>query len=222
MLLSDTAHTGGAPVPIMSFATWKTQTTRGVLTPRSTELKAIGTALQNYHANGRTRPLLLALRQALDDWMGTKDDWQTSTRNRDGTVATLNDQVNQALGPGVRVTRGAIQRRREQLTAPAPTRPPGTSLTTNALVRDFCDAIKDNVHTPWDTLTADERAGGMHQALADLFPRMNNMPAPGLALVADRSIPGDRGAAAEGGPCRARVRDRPRRVDSAPDRREAR
>jgi hypothetical protein len=173
-------------VTIMSYDTWMSETKRGILTPRSTELKAIDTALQNY-TNGRNRVKLQALRRALDAWIAAKGaGWRISARNRNGTVETLNTQVNAALGPGVSATTAsALLRQVDELTAPAPTRLPGTSLSTDALVRTYCQAVKDSVHTPWITLTPAGRATAMHRALADLFPLMNGMPAPGLNLVAD-------------------------------------
>lgn len=105
---------------IMSSQHWMQQTSRGVFTPRSAELKAIDNALRAYEQTGRTPPPLgvlvaprgvppelNALYNALIAWIRSKgDNWRTSTRNTNrevpggkGTVETLLAQVFQAYPP---------------------------------------------------------------------------------------------------------------------------
>jgi hypothetical protein len=88
-------------MPIMDYKTWMSETKRGILTPRSAELVAIDKALQRYDA-GKTFDNLEALKNALDVWIRSKGaGWRTSTRNKNGTVERLLQQVTEALGPAV-------------------------------------------------------------------------------------------------------------------------
>jgi hypothetical protein len=83
-------------VEIMTHQEWMQATKRGVLTPRSTHLKKIDTALQNYGTT-KSQTALKALREAINAWIASKGQgWRTSTRNRDGIVERLVDEVEDA------------------------------------------------------------------------------------------------------------------------------
>jgi len=172
---------------VMSYEEWMRDTKRGLFTPRSSELGAIDTALQEYDTGGKTRRKLIDLKTALDAWIRKKGaGWKDSTRNKTGTLETLVNQVSALLGPGG----GIVVPARPALRPPPPVRAAGTSLTTAGLVTQYCQAVKAQVHVPWTTLNANTRATRMHAAVAALFPTMM-VPAPGLNLVAD--LGGDAG-----------------------------
>ena len=54
---------------VMLHATWMSETKRNIFNPRSTELKAIDTALENYEIGGKTTAQLITLKKALDAWI---------------------------------------------------------------------------------------------------------------------------------------------------------
>jgi len=87
-------------MPIMSFQTWKSDTKRGLFTPRSSSLKNLDTAFETYERL-KSRKTLIDLKTALVEWMKTKSDWRLSTRNKYGTVELLLSQLMDDLGPGM-------------------------------------------------------------------------------------------------------------------------
>jgi hypothetical protein len=87
---------------MISYKDWMDGTKRGILTPRSSQLKAIDTALKAYEDQGRTIASLKAVAEKLRVWIqfkGGGDKWRQSTRNSNGTVARLYNDLAQALGP---------------------------------------------------------------------------------------------------------------------------
>jgi hypothetical protein len=95
-------------MPIMTRQHWKSQTSRGVFTPRSKKLEAIDDAFTAYEnalkAKTGTTKVLVALFDAVLAWVAKKgDNWKTSTRNSKiempggkGTVETLLNQLIEA------------------------------------------------------------------------------------------------------------------------------
>ena len=170
---------------IMSYQDWMSATSRS-FKPRSRKLKAIDAALRDYHSKGKSRPLLDALKKALNEWIAAKGpNWQASIRNQPlPTVATLKTQIENNLGPSLGM--GEILQRRAQLRPPPipGPQPPGRSLRAPAIARQYARAIMDNVHTPWATLTPNQRISAMHGALADLFASMN-ITRPALRIVSN-------------------------------------
>ncbi|NRF67686.1 hypothetical protein HLB44_11885 [Aquincola sp. S2] len=86
---------------VMSFAQWMNLTDGGFTSIRSSELKAIDTALKYYHDNPvQARKDRLAA--ALLKWMQSKGAaWKTSVRNKNRAVETLYAQVTGLGGPNL-------------------------------------------------------------------------------------------------------------------------
>lgn len=86
---------------IPSYNDWMKHTALGIMSPRSTQLKAVDTALRDYWntpAGAGRRPKRRALGDALANWIGTKGpNWRTtSQRNKlpEGIVGKLYDALN--------------------------------------------------------------------------------------------------------------------------------
>lgn len=80
---------------MMNYAQWKTETKRGLFTPRSKHLVALDKSFERYSLL-RSTPNLIALAKAVRAWIDTKTDWKKSTRNSKklngkGTVERLVD-----------------------------------------------------------------------------------------------------------------------------------
>ncbi len=83
---------------ITTYAIWMQETKAGPLTPRSTELKAIDQALQQYETQGRTTKELIHLKKTLEAWIKAKGAaWKTSVRNQKGAVEKLRTEINALL-----------------------------------------------------------------------------------------------------------------------------
>lgn len=74
---------------MMTFKTWKSETKRGITSPRSKALQTLDDAFEDYDKDKKfTKKKVLV--DALIAWMGTKgDDWKDSIRNSKGTVSQL-------------------------------------------------------------------------------------------------------------------------------------
>lgn len=84
---------------IMSHAQWMSLTNGGITSIRSSELKAIDTALLRYH-DSRVPQRKDALAAALLKWMQSKGAaWKSSVRNKNRAVETLYAQVSGLGGP---------------------------------------------------------------------------------------------------------------------------
>ncbi len=90
---------------MMSYPHWKAQTSKSGST-RSRKLKAIDSALANYHRSGKSAASLARLMAAVDNWKQSKgggNQWKSNKRNKKiestsgkGTIETLFDEVDQA------------------------------------------------------------------------------------------------------------------------------
>lgn len=118
----------------MLFATWKTETSRGLLTPRSRQLKALDTAFQLTPNTATCTPQQkVALANLLKAWMDAQalkgQNWRQSTRNSQvdvhgrGTVEQLARDLMQDLG--ARPILAAY------VNAPAPVAPPAPPVAAN-------------------------------------------------------------------------------------------
>jgi hypothetical protein len=85
---------------LMSHQEWMKLTYGGVTSVRSGKLKAVDTALANYHQSpGLARMELV--HKALTAWMGEKgSDWKSSVRNGKNAVDTLHKQLLGTVAPG--------------------------------------------------------------------------------------------------------------------------
>ena len=101
---------------IMSHTEWMKQTYGGPATSRSTKLKAIDSALQNYHSSPNPNNLQ-SLQGALSAWMQEKGaDWRTSVRNKHNAIENLYRQVAGMEGATVdRHGKQALQREARQV-----------------------------------------------------------------------------------------------------------
>lgn len=81
---------------------WRRATELGLTKPRSSELKALDQALQNYHLQGKADSAFPALWQAMDNWKRaqqtkspTRDAnaFEKSERNRGGIIQRLNEAI---------------------------------------------------------------------------------------------------------------------------------
>jgi hypothetical protein len=78
---------------VMPHAQWMTMTDGGFTKPRSTQLKAVDTALKNYNTMA-TPQNLDVLQGALTQWiMKEGPNWKASIRNKKNAVDTLHKQV---------------------------------------------------------------------------------------------------------------------------------
>lgn len=63
----------------MKYAEWMKDSSKGILTPRSSALKEIDKAFEAYE-KGPGKPKLDRLAQAVEDWTATKENWRDSVR----------------------------------------------------------------------------------------------------------------------------------------------
>ena len=79
--------------PLPRHALWMQNTTLGITSPRSTPLKALDAALQQYEL-APTEAHLWRVRNAFEDWKRAQGPtWTTSDRNRNGAVTALNSAL---------------------------------------------------------------------------------------------------------------------------------
>ena len=84
---------------IMDHNTWMSETKRGIFTPRSAKLVVIDRALEQYQ-KAKSPGNLQSLKGALDEWIRLKGaNWKSSTRNRNGTVERLLQEITAELTP---------------------------------------------------------------------------------------------------------------------------
>ena len=81
-------------MPIPSLQNWLNETKLGVTKPRSSQLKAVDDAIQQYE-RGRNENNLFKIKNALEDWKRSKGpNWKTSERNRGGAVTRLDQELS--------------------------------------------------------------------------------------------------------------------------------
>lgn len=86
---------------IIDPKTWKSETERGIFTPRSKALKELDKAIERYGL-AKTQSNKDRVKQKLDAWIAYKGQgWRTSTRNKHGTMARLYDEFYAATPPKV-------------------------------------------------------------------------------------------------------------------------
>lgn len=80
-------------MPIPTLQTWLTETKLGTLKPRSSQLKAVDDAIQQYEQQ-RTENNLFKIKNAFEDWKRFKGPtWKVSDRNRNGAVTRLDQEL---------------------------------------------------------------------------------------------------------------------------------
>lgn len=85
-------------MPIPSYKEWITETKAGVFKTRSTKLKELDKALEDYwKAPGPGGEW--TLKKKLKEWMETKDEWTDSIRNKKGAIEQLRAALGVTLGP---------------------------------------------------------------------------------------------------------------------------
>jgi len=148
----------------LTYEDWMSRTKKGLLTTRSSELKAIDRALQKVHAtpNGAN---LSELRAKIAAWKQTKTDWKTSVRNTDPQGAHPVQELVDAVGSD----------------PPAPATPGSQTLTDRNHVKNFSNAAKHNVHQAWTLWSDRERATVLYEAVANIL-RLCRIPVPSLTL----------------------------------------
>lgn len=81
-------------MPIPSLQTWLTETKLGVLKPRSSQLKAVDDALQQYE-RARNENNLFKIKNAFEDWKRSKGPtWKTSDRNKGGAITRMDQELS--------------------------------------------------------------------------------------------------------------------------------
>jgi hypothetical protein len=80
-------------MPILSLQTWLTETKLGAMKPRSSQLKAVDDALQQYE-RARNEHNLFKIKNAFEDWKRSKGpNWKTSDRNRGGAITRMDQEL---------------------------------------------------------------------------------------------------------------------------------
>lgn len=80
-------------MPIPSHQSWLTETKLGAMKPRSSQLKAVDDALQQYE-RVRNENNLFRIKHAFEDWKRSKGaGWKTSERNRGGAITRLDQEL---------------------------------------------------------------------------------------------------------------------------------
>jgi hypothetical protein len=80
-------------MPIPSFQTWMTETKLGVTRPRSSQLKEIDAAIQQYE-RAKSDANLFRIKNAFEDWKRSKGpSWKSSDRNKGGAITRLDQDL---------------------------------------------------------------------------------------------------------------------------------
>jgi hypothetical protein len=78
---------------IPTLQTWLAETKLGTLKPRSSQLKAVDDAIQQYERQ-RNDTNLFKIKNAFEDWKRSKGvSWKTSDRNRGGAITRLEQEL---------------------------------------------------------------------------------------------------------------------------------
>lgn len=81
-------------MPIPSHQSWLTETKLGVVKPRSSQLKAVDDALQQYE-RVRNENNLFKIKNAFEDWKRAKGPgWKNSDRNRGGAITRMDQELS--------------------------------------------------------------------------------------------------------------------------------
>jgi hypothetical protein len=160
---------------IMTRKEWVDDTARA-FHRRSTELQALDVALDGYHLNGKTKVRVIQLKKAFDDWVGTKNNGALgSIRNKKNAVEHLREQINAELGPGVQnVALSGIDQVVLQPIAPKfSATATASTMTDDAQVTVFANAVKAMWNANWDTLSKKQRGEGLIQAVKNVHTACN-------------------------------------------------
>lgn len=80
-------------MPLPNLQTWLNETKLGVIRPRSSQLKAVDDALQQYE-RARNDTNLFKIKNAFEDWKRSKGPaWKSSDRNKGGAITRLDQEL---------------------------------------------------------------------------------------------------------------------------------
>ncbi|MCU1291226.1 MAG: hypothetical protein JWP08_76 [Bryobacterales bacterium] len=96
-------------MPIPSYQQWMNETALGITNRRSSTLKAVDAAIQQYDLQ-KTHQNLFKIKNALEDWKRSKEGaWQSTERNKKLAISRLDEDLSQADYRTYQITRFSMQ-----------------------------------------------------------------------------------------------------------------